>query len=117
MRGDRSTVRNTAPSAGIGETKAYRPVFVIGVNASGLTGIGLNCSMAGEPMPAEVAEVEPIEPVEDIDMPVIELIPLMVDAGLMVTGLDPADVLVMEDIDLGEGAGANEGEILIPAGT
>jgi len=84
------------------------------------------------PMPAKVAWVELIEPIEDIDMPVVELMPVMVvelmpvmvvelmpvmvDAGLMVPDIDDPAGLPKENGIVRPDPGANERETIIPAG-
>src|SRR5215472_5360484 len=96
---------------------------VTGVTGSGATGSVLTGSGVGVPKPVEVAGVEvvvPVEvidvPVEVIDVPVVEPMPVMVDVGLVVPGIDPAAVLPEEDVAVSVGAGANETEMLIPGG-
>ena len=76
------------------------------------------------PMSAKVAWVELIEPIEDIDMPVVELMPVMVvelmpvmvDVGLMVPDIDDAAGLPEENVIVRLDPDANERETLIPAG-
>jgi hypothetical protein len=124
---DRSTARKgrAVPPAGIGAALDYMPII--------------------ELMPDMVdIEVETIEPVEDIDMPVVEPMPDMMDVEPMpdmvdvepmpvVVDVEPMPVVVdvefmppdvddeaglPEEIDsVDEGAGANENEMLIPGGT
>ena len=99
--GDRSPVEGSARSSGIGHASAYMPVAIIVVDA---------------PMPAKVAWVELIEPIEDIDMPVVELMPVMVDAGLMVPDIDDPAGLPKENDIVRPDPDANERETIIPAG-
>jgi hypothetical protein len=85
---DRSGER-AVPSAAIGQASAYMPVVIIVVDA---------------PKSAKTAWVELIEPIEDIDMPVIELMPVMVvePMPVMVVELMPVmvdAVLMVPDVD------------------
>ena len=105
------------------------PVAVIGVDVSvaaaiGLIGSELKVIMVDAPMPAKVAGVELIEPIEDIDMPVVELMPVMVvklmpvmvDAGLIVPDIDDPAGLPKENDIVRPDPDANERETIIPAG-
>jgi hypothetical protein len=89
---------------------------IIGVDMGGATGIGLDVIMPVVPMPVEAAGVELIEPVPDVDMPGVELMPVVGDVELMVPGVDDEAGLPEENVIVDEGAGTNENEILIPGG-
>jgi hypothetical protein len=120
--GDRSRVRKCTPPAATDEALTY--MFAIGSGAtgsgatgSGATGSGATGSMLGVPMPAEAVGVGLIELLADVDMPVMEPMPVMVDVGLMVVGIEVTGIPLDMEIDVGPGVGENDREICIPAGT